>query len=119
MAVVTSGANLGGSRHRPRPRFAVEMSVILGLACLTTFALALHATTGQPSSHARPAAWPSRAATPAASRWPMAAMHRVVAVGDSVSAGTACGCPPFVDLVTDQLAAHLRQPVSSTNLSVG
>ena len=118
MAVMTPGADRVRSWSRPRPRFALEMAIIAGLACVTTLALALHAASGHSSSHARPAAGRSGAPRPATTRWPMVAMHRVVALGDSVSAGTACGCPPFADLVARQLGARLRQPVSSTNLSV-
>ena len=50
------------------------------------------------------------------------ASHRpikvVVALGDSVPAGTACNCSPYVDLVADAVASTQHAQVTAVNLSV-
>lgn len=42
----------------------------------------------------------------------------VVALGDSVPAGTACNCSPYVDLVADAVASTQHARVTAVNLSV-
>jgi lysophospholipase L1-like esterase len=41
---------------------------------------------------------------------------RVVALGDSVVAGAACGCRPYPELFGDELAAGVSVPVTTVNL---
>lgn len=43
---------------------------------------------------------------------------QVVGLGDSVMAGTACGCPGVVADYVDRLSAAIRQPVTGENLGV-
>jgi lysophospholipase L1-like esterase len=81
-----------------------------------------------PVSRAAPtAAVPSAApassassASPAPSAAPAApvAVHRVVALGDSVPAGAACGCDDYVALLARDLGAQQQQQIVSTNLAV-
>ena len=118
MAVVQPRTDVEGDRDL-RGRHALQMSILLALACLGTLVVALHAATGQPAARSRQDA-PGRTSTVAPRRtpWPVPHVRRVVTLGDSVAAGTSCSCPPFADLVAQHLTATLRAPVSSTNLSV-
>ncbi|MFB9235789.1 SGNH/GDSL hydrolase family protein [Plantactinospora siamensis] len=73
---------------------AAARGVALGLAVL------LGCTSWGPDvlpAHGRPAAVPGRPAGPV-----------VVALGDSVPAGTACGCLPFPDLYARRISAEAR-----------
>jgi lysophospholipase L1-like esterase len=58
----------------------------------------------------------------AASRRPPSAttprVHRVVALGDSVPAGTACSCDDYVSLLAKSLSTANGPAVASTNLAV-
>jgi len=46
-------------------------------------------------------------------------VHGVVALGDSVPAGSACDCDDYVDLLARDLGARQQDRVGSTNLAVG
>jgi lysophospholipase L1-like esterase len=46
-------------------------------------------------------------------------VHRVVALGDSVATGTACGCDDYVALLARTLDYRQDTSVISTNLAVG
>jgi lysophospholipase L1-like esterase len=46
-------------------------------------------------------------------------VHRVVALGDSVATGTACGCDDYVALLARTLDRRQDASVTSTNLAVG
>ena len=59
-----------------------------------------------------------RAVTPAVPGPKAPAIRDVVALGDSVPAGTACTCTPYVDLVADALATAQAAPVAAHNLAV-
>lgn len=45
-------------------------------------------------------------------------MRRLVALGDSVAAGTSCGCTPFITLAAQQLSHDQRVPVQADDLAV-
>jgi lysophospholipase L1-like esterase len=48
----------------------------------------------------------------------VAPVRHVVGLGDSVPAGTACGCRPYVALVADALARTQHADVTESNLAV-
>lgn len=98
-------------------------AAVIGASALTLLsALIVTASRGAGTRDNAPAANPLgtvHVVKPAANR---PASHRpirvVVALGDSVPAGTACGCSPYVDLVADAVAATQHAQVTAVNLSV-
>lgn len=64
---------------------------------------------------------PSASASPSASPSPTAATgpYRVVGLGDSVPAGNACDCTPYVSTVGQQEAARLGRTATVSNLAQG
>lgn len=80
-------------------------SIVLSVA-----ALALAWSPGPIGAHG----WSSTASADAA-----ASQHRVVALGDSVPAGSACSCTPFPQAYGALLARRTGAPVTVTNEAVG
>jgi lysophospholipase L1-like esterase len=93
---------------------------VVALVVVVGALMALHrpstATTDIPAPPLPTGSAPAPVASPSA---PLRQVHSVVALGDSVSAGAACSCSPFADLVGQDIAAHERHSVAVTNLSVG
>jgi lysophospholipase L1-like esterase len=87
---------------------------------------AAHSSGGASGTQDEPGGMTRRGETPpAASRLqpePLTASGRplrVVALGDSVPAGSACGCDPYPDLVADTLGSRTGRPASADNLAFG
>lgn len=95
--------------HGRRLRRAIVVGVALGM--LTGCSLYRNGPPPEPVS--RPSATPSPAPSPPPSPAP-AAPYRVVGLGDSVPAGTLCGCTPYVDQVGRQVAEQ-RGAVSTVH----
>lgn len=98
---------------------------VLALAAATSLVAALLAAggvitrddvaaAGSPPRTAAPAAAIAMDAAAAARRVPLT----VLALGDSVPAGKACGCHPYVDLVAARLASATGRPVTADNDAV-
>jgi lysophospholipase L1-like esterase len=87
--------------------------VLLLAACsVPTSAVPTVPATPVPSSSATATPAPASTSPPAPSRL------RVVALGDSVTAGSNCGCTPFPELYGRALGAREQIPVSVTNAGV-
>ena len=66
-----------------------------------------------------PAAATSARGTASTARVGVPAVHQVLGLGDSVTAGTACGCVDFVRLVAVELSARTGSTVHATNRGRG
>ena len=82
------------------------------LAACTRTAATPSASTAPSTGTASPSGTASSAGTPT----PTAAdVHRVLGLGDSVTAGSACGCVDFVRLLAHDLGLATGQDVAATN----
>lgn len=107
-------------RSRPIPDVAskgvhIERRPRFGLAVGALLVFSVSACAG--SSSASPPSTTS-VLTTARKRQALAQVRAVVALGDSVPAGTACGCTPFPALVADRASKIARHTVGVDNDSV-
>ena len=118
MSAVTSRRPSRARVRRLRRTLAVVIT--LTAAGLVTLAAEVQPTTSGPVATVHQA-MPSGHETPVEPSQPPAVppIRRVVSLGDSVSAGSACNCLPFADLVAHDIASDQGHPVTVTNLSVG
>jgi lysophospholipase L1-like esterase len=109
---------------------------IIGIAAITTLSLSIVAALGLiagsraagaqaqpvatfvPAPSASASASPTPSATPSATATTSSGPYRVVGLGDSVPAGTACGCTTYVSLVGAAEAAKSGTTASVSNLAV-
>ncbi|MGN6301869.1 MAG: SGNH/GDSL hydrolase family protein [Angustibacter sp.] len=98
-----------------RPVVLLWLVAALGLVVLaacTRTAATPSASTAPSTGTASPTGTASSAGTPT----PTAAdVHRVLGLGDSVTAGSACGCVDFVRLLAHDLGLATGQDVTATN----
>ncbi len=88
---------------------AVIANVLVGVARIAS-AAPVHHTSARSASRARTARNLAAVRPPGAPRG-------IVGLGDSVPAGTACGCTSYVTLVASSLAGRQHAPVPVTNLA--
>src|SRR5262245_39157362 len=103
----------------------VRRALVTGL-CLTSVSCAIGAVATANTTHAAAsAAAPTVPMSPGghvgAAHVPVAvpAPARVVALGDSVPAGSACDCRNFVSMYADLVSRHTHHPAAVTNLAEG
>jgi lysophospholipase L1-like esterase len=92
----------------------VAASALL-VGCSTSSAVEPRPQTPSPTTTATTATTPSTPTTPTSPSTPPEP-RLVVGLGDSVTAGTSCGCTTFVDLYAAGLAKRQHRPVHATNL---
>jgi lysophospholipase L1-like esterase len=116
--VVAFGPALGGSGTLPR-RQAVVAQPAYAPARPERVAAVRGAVQRRGAVHRRSAV---RASAAASRRPPKSTtthrVHQVVALGDSVPAGTACGCDDYVTLLARSLSTASGPAVASTNLAL-
>ncbi|MCW2866824.1 MAG: hypothetical protein JWR20_1012 [Marmoricola sp.] len=100
--------------HLPHRGTAPPLGPALGLALVLALALAACGTTAAAAPADRPTAGAAATPSPGAPD----TLH-VVGLGDSVMAGTNCGCAGIVEEYAAGLARSTRRHVTSTDLSDG
>ena len=98
------------------------LAVLMGLVVLAGCSAASHPQSGLSAVAAdrasgavnSPSTSPSTSPTPSPS--PSPAFRQVLGLGDSVTAGNACGCTDFVRLLARELTLRTGQDVTPTNL---
>ena len=96
---------------------AVALLLLAGCATGSPFAGGSPGPRAGPTGSAAATPVPPTASTPAAPS--PSGRLRVVGIGDSVMAGTNCGCPGIVEEYATGLAARLDRPVDGTNRAEG